>query len=123
MLVAPRFPSLVEFDAERTTSLPYLRTLIFCLIGFVLALQYALWFGKSNVVDLFQLKRSVTELEKENLSLRKRNDRLHADVNEIKNRVEAIEARAREHLGLILPGETYFQIVPAEDEEQQSALD
>jgi len=123
MLVAPRFPSLVEFEAERTASLPYLRTLIFCLIGLVLALQYALWFGKSNVVDLLQLKRSVTELEKENLSLRERNDRLHADVNEIKNRVEAIEAKAREHLGLILPGETYFQIVPAEDEEQQSALD
>ncbi|HCX87773.1 MAG TPA: cell division protein FtsB [Gammaproteobacteria bacterium] len=103
--------------------MPYLRTLIFCLIGLVLALQYALWFGKSNVVDLFHLKRSVTELEKENLSLRERNDRLHADVNEIKNRVEAIEERAREHLGLILPGETYFQVVPAENEEQHSGTD
>tara|TARA_Y100001934_G_C12011975_1_gene612726 strand:- start:5 stop:319 length:315 start_codon:yes stop_codon:yes gene_type:complete len=96
----------------------YLRTLIFCLLGLVLALQYALWFGKSNVVDFFHLRQLVVELEKENLSLRERNDRLHADVNEIKNRVEAIEARAREHLGLILPGETYFQVVPAEDDHE-----
>ncbi len=95
--------------------MPYLRTLIFCLIGLVLVLQYALWFGKSNAVDLVHLRRSVSELEKENLSLRERNNRLHADVNEIKNRVEAIEARAREQLGLIMPGETYYQVVPAED--------
>ena len=95
--------------------MPYLRTLIFCLIGLVLVLQYALWFGKSNVVDFIHLRRSVSELEQENLSLRERNNRLHADVNEIKNRVEAIEARAREQLGLIMPGETYYQVVPAED--------
>ena len=102
---------------------PYLRTLIFCLLGIVLALQYALWFGKSNVVDLIHLGRSVLQLEKENLSLRERNNRLHAEVNEIKNRVEAIEARAREHLGLIMPGETYFQVVPADDASETSQID
>ncbi len=98
--------------------MPYLRTIIFCLIGVVLALQYALWFGKSNVVDLIHLGRSVNELEQENLVLRERNNRLHADVNEIKNRVEAIEARAREQLGLIKPGETYYQVVLPEDNTQ-----
>ena len=102
---------------------PYLRTLIFCLLGVVLALQYALWFGKSNVVDLIHLGRSVLQLETENLSLRERNNRLHAEVNEIKNRVEAIEARAREHLGLIMPGETYFQVVPADDASETSQID
>ena len=102
---------------------PYLKTLIFCLLGIVLALQYALWFGKSNVVDLIHLGRSVLELETENLSLRERNNRLHAEVNEIKNRVEAIEARAREHLGLIMPGETYFQVVPADDASETSQID
>ncbi len=74
-------------------------------------MQYALWFGKSNVVDLIHLRHSVNELEQENLALRERNNRLHADVNEIKNRVEAIEASAREQLGLIKPGETYYQVV------------
>ena len=102
---------------------PYSRTLIFCLLGIVLALQYALWFGKSNVVDLIHLGRSVLQLETENLSLRERNNRLHAEVNEIKNRVEAIEARAREHLGLIMPGETYFQVVPADDASNASQTD
>ena len=88
-----------------------LRGFILGLVGLVIALQYALWFGKSNVVDLVRLRQTVDSLERENISLRVRNERLHADVNEIKNRMEAIEAQAREQLGLILPGETYFQIV------------
>ena len=88
-----------------------LRGFILGLVGLVIALQYALWFGKSNVVDLVRLRQTVDSLERENISLRERNERLHADVNEIKNRMEAIEAQAREQLGLILPGETYFQIV------------
>jgi len=87
------------------------RGFILGLVGLVIALQYALWFGKSNVVDLVRLRQTVDSLERENISLRVRNERLHADVNEIKNRMEAIEAQAREQLGLILPGETYFQIV------------
>ena len=44
--------------------MPYLRTIIFCLIGLVAALQYALWFGKSNVVDLIHLRHSVNELSR-----------------------------------------------------------
>ena len=90
----------------------WVRTLISLLCALVLGLQYALWFGKSNVIDFFHLQQTVSSLQAENITLRERNDQLHADVNEIKNRMEAIEGRAREQLGLILPGETYFQIIP-----------
>lgn len=81
------------------------------LAALVVGLQYALWFGKSNVIDYVRLQETVKTLEVENHDLQARNDQLHADVNEIKNRMEVIEARAREQLGLILPGETYYQIV------------
>jgi cell division protein FtsB len=89
----------------------YRKVLIFTLIVGVLALQWALWAGKSNIVDLIYLQQTLASLETKNASLRHRNDRLHADINEIKNRLEAIEARARKELGLILPGETYYQTV------------
>ena len=88
-----------------------IKTLTLTLAALVIGLQYALWFGKSNVIDYFRLQQTVESLEAENLELQTRNDQLHSDVNEIKNRMEAIEARAREQLGLILPGETYYQIV------------
>ncbi|MEK9941737.1 MAG: septum formation initiator family protein [Gammaproteobacteria bacterium] len=103
-------------DPSDTESM-LLRGLLFSLVAVVVGLQYALWFGKSNVIDLVRLRQTVDTLEIENVTLRARNDQLHSDVNEIKNRMEAIEARAREQLGLILPGETYFQIVtpPAQE--------
>ena len=68
----------------------WVRTLISVLCALVLGLQYALWFGKSNVIDLFRLQQTVSSLQAENITLRERNDQLHADVNEIKNRMEAI---------------------------------
>jgi cell division protein FtsB len=112
--------SLIWTDRTRDpsdTQSMLLRGLLFSLVAVVVGLQYALWFGKSNVIDLVRLRQTVNTLEIENVTLRARNDQLHSDVNEIKNRMEAIEARAREQLGLILPGETYFQIVapPAQE--------
>jgi len=69
----------------------YRKALIFTLIVGVLALQWALWAGKSNIVDLIYLQQTLASLETKNASLRHRNDRLHADINEIKSRLEAIE--------------------------------
>jgi len=76
-----------------------------------LILQYAFWGGRNNVIDLVYLQQTLAELNMRNQALRLRNDRLHIDVNDIKNRLSAIEARARSELGLIKPGETYYQIV------------
>ena len=80
------------------------------LLLFVL-LQYAIWAGKNNILDLFALNSMLTELTEQNQSLRKRNDRLHAEVIDIKSRLSAIEAHARSELGLVKPGETFFQII------------
>ncbi|HCV21318.1 MAG TPA: cell division protein FtsB [Gammaproteobacteria bacterium] len=81
------------------------------LVLLVLILQYAFWGGRNNVIDLVYLQQTLAELNMRNQALRLRNDRLHIDVNDIKNRLSAIEARARSELGLIKPGETYYQIV------------
>jgi cell division protein FtsB len=101
----------------------YHKALIFTLIVGALALQWALWAGKSNVVDLIYLQQTVASLKTNNASLRHRNDRLHADINEIKSRLEAIEARARKDLGLILPGETYYQTVLPEGSTSRISTD
>ena len=80
------------------------------LLLFVL-LQYAIWAGKNSVRDVFALNSTLNELTEQNKKLRKRNDRLHAEVIDIKSRLSAIEARARSELGLVKPGETFFQII------------
>ena len=74
-------------------------------------LQYALWAGKQNVIDLHRLNQQVDDVRIENHEFQVRNDQLREDVIDIKSRLGAIEAQARFDLGLIKPGETYYQIV------------
>ena len=87
------------------------RVLLGVLFLLFVLLQFAIWAGKNNIFDLFALGSTLSELTEENKKLRKRNDRLHAEVIDIKSRLSAIEAHARSELGLIKPGETFFQII------------
>ena len=87
------------------------RVLLGVLLLLFVLLQYAMWAGKNSVHDLFILDSTLTELTEQKKKLRMRNDRLHAEVIDIKSRLSAIEAHARSELGLIKPGETFFQII------------
>jgi cell division protein FtsB len=86
------------------------------LVVMLLFLQYALWAGKQNVIDLYRLNRQVDDVRNENHQFQERNDQLHEDVIDIKSRLGAIESQARYDLGLIKPGETYYQIVRSESD-------
>ena len=85
----------------------------------LILLQYALWGGKQNVIDLYRLNRQVVDVRNENHEFQSRNDQLHEDVIDIKSRLSAIESLARFDLGLIKPGETYYQIVWSEPDQNQ----
>ena len=87
------------------------KVLLSILMLLFVLLQYAIWAGKNSVLDVFALNSTLNELTEQNKKLRKRNDRLHAEVIDIKSRLSAIEAHARSELGLIKPGETFFQII------------
>ncbi len=87
------------------------RIVVITFVAIFIALQYSLWNGKQNVFDLYRSKEQLNELRTNNQKYRARNDRLHEDVIDIKNRASAIESQARYDLGLIKPGETYYQIV------------
>ena len=88
-------------------------------IGMLIFLQYAFWAGKQNVIDLYRLNLQVDDARIENRELHDRNDRLHEDVIDIKSRLGAIESQARFDLGLIKSGETYYQIVRSEPDQNQ----
>ena len=94
------------------------RVLLGTLLLLFVLLQYAIWAGKNNVLDLITLNSTLSELREQNKKLRKRNDQLHAEVIDIKSRLRAIEARARSELGLIKPGETFFQIIENKEEKK-----
>ena len=77
----------------------------------ILVLQYQLWFQSSGIVTLMHLRSQVAEQEKENAALRARNDLLKEQVAELKSDPEALEAQAREELGLVKEGEVYYRVI------------
>lgn len=88
-----------------------LRWLALILIALLIALQVKLWVGDGGMRDLRTIRARVSEQQTENARLKRRNDALHADVEDLKHGQDAVEARARSQLGLIKPGEVFYQVV------------
>lgn len=81
------------------------------LIVLLVLLQYKLWFGDGNMVDVWQLQNAIATQKQENAKLRERNAALEAEVKDLKQGMQAVEERARSELGMIKKGETFYQIV------------
>ncbi|MBL7000997.1 MAG: septum formation initiator family protein [Gammaproteobacteria bacterium] len=82
-----------------------------------MGLQYRLWFGDGSLSEVVQLSREL-EIQKQKLQqLEERNRVLEAQVLDLQNGLDAFEEKARNDLGMIKKGETFFQIVtPAKPE-------
>ncbi len=85
-------------------------------IGAVLAilfvlLQFKLWFGDGSVKEGWRLQDAIAAQSSENAQLKERNQTLIAEVDDLKQGLEAIEERARSELGMIKKGETFYQVV------------
>ncbi|MBS0423076.1 MAG: cell division protein FtsB [Proteobacteria bacterium] len=88
-----------------------MKLLSFILLLSVAVMQYPLWLGKASWLKVWQVDQEVIAARAENLQLQNRNNKLEAEVNDLKQGLEAIEERARSDLGMIKEGEILFQIV------------
>ncbi len=93
-----------------------MRLITAVLLLFLVLLQYRLWFGKNSVPDYLALEEEVTRQLANNNKLKQRNKLLYADTDDLKSGTEAIEERARHELGMIKQGETFFRVIPNDDE-------
>lgn len=74
-------------------------------------LQFELWFGKNGVSD-FQLVEADIEVQRQvNNSLQSRNSEMFAEIDDLRQGLDAIEERARHELGMIKEGETFYRII------------
>lgn len=81
------------------------------LIILLAILQYQFWLGEGGLIDVWNIQEKITAQKHKNQEFRERNLSLHAEVLDLKQGFEAIEERSRHDLGLIRPGETFFQVV------------
>jgi len=81
------------------------------LLVLLAILQYQLWVGDGGLQDVWELHQEVEALRQENARLQERNAALNAEVLDLKQGLDAIEEHAREDLGMVKEGETFYQIV------------
>ena len=96
-----------------------LRYVALILLIVLIALELKLWTGDGGMREVWRLERRLEEQKKENARLKQRNEALAAEVQDLKSGRDAIEDRARAELGLIKPGEVFYQVVePAAGEKK-----
>ncbi|HET6725790.1 MAG TPA: cell division protein FtsB [Gammaproteobacteria bacterium] len=81
------------------------------LAALLLLMQYRLWIVEDSLPDAWALQKKVSAQKAENEQLDRRNDDLSAEVRDLKQGHDAIEARARKELGMVKSGETFYQII------------
>ncbi len=81
------------------------------LVVLILLLQVRLWVGEGSFVQVWAMENTLEEQHQENAKLANRNERLYAEVRNLRSGEGAIEERARMNLGLIRNDETFFLVV------------
>ena len=94
------------------------RSVLIVLVLIFLGLQYRLWVGEGSWAEVRALKQQIAYQERQLDRLRQTNQALQIEVDSLKNDASAIEAKARNDLGLIKKDETYFQIVNEEGDKR-----
>ena len=81
------------------------------LVLLIVLLQYRLWLDKGGIPEVLQLEKEVEMVTLEVNGLKERNQKLAAEVVDLKTGIEAIEERARTDLGMIKQDEVYYQVI------------
>jgi cell division protein FtsB len=84
-----------------------------------LLLQYRLWFPEGSRAELARLQADIKIQEEVNAGLRARNRQLELEVLELQGGLDSLEERAREDLGMIKEGETYYQLIERDKEKPE----
>ena len=77
----------------------------------IILIQYPLWFADGGFKTVSKKNSQIKVQRNINANLKKENDALLAEVNDLKRGTKAIEERARDELGMIKKGEVFFQII------------
>lgn len=88
-----------------------MRWLLVALVLLFGVLQYRLWFADGSLAEKRRLELQVEEQSRINRQLQERNGVLEREVLELQSGNEGVEQRAREELGLVREGETFYQVV------------
>lgn len=87
--------------------------LVPALLLALLAIVHAqLWFGRGSVGTVGEMQRKLDQQKAANAQAQQTNERLRAEVRDLKEGLEMVEEKARSELGMVKPNEIYVNVVP-----------
>ncbi len=80
------------------------------LIALLVILHGQLWFGRGSVPNVALLVRHLDDQREANAAAARKNDRLAAEINDLREGLEIVEEKARSELGMVKANEIFVQI-------------
>ncbi len=86
------------------------------LLVVLVVLQYRLWVGEGSFAHWYNLKAQSEDQKQENDKLQDRNKKTELEIEALRSGLDGVEERAREEMGMIKEGETFFMVVEPDKE-------
>jgi cell division protein FtsB len=80
------------------------------LIALLLVLHGQLWFGRGSVRSVNKLQSELDSQKVKNTQAALVNDRLEAEIRDLKEGLEIVEEKARSELGMVKNNEIFVQV-------------
>jgi len=80
------------------------------LIALLVAVHGQLWFGRGSVRNVAQMQQKLDEQKARNAQAQQSNERLAAEVRDLREGLDMVEEKARSELGMVKPNEILVQI-------------
>lgn len=80
------------------------------LIALLVIVHGQLWFGRGSVPNVARLTRQLDEQQQHNMQAARTNERLVAEISDLREGLEIVEEKARAELGMVKANEIFVQI-------------
>lgn len=100
----------VEIEAKEMGFLKgYKRRVLVTILLLVGVMIFFTFFGDKGLLQVYRLRREMREIERVNMELRQENDKLRAEIGNLRTNKKYIEELARRELGWVKKGEVVYQ--------------
>ncbi|MDI1273572.1 septum formation initiator family protein [Polaromonas sp.] len=82
------------------------------LIALLVIVHAQLWIGRGSLPSVNEMQRRLTEQTAKNVQAQVDNERLAAEVKDLREGLDMVEEKARQELGMVKPNEIFVQIAP-----------
>ncbi len=87
----------------------YNRRILIPILLLLSVMIFFTFFGEKGLLQVYRLRSELKEIERVNMELRRENERLRVEIDNLRTNKKYIEELARRELGLVKKGEIVYQ--------------